>query len=133
LNKGRLVARYVACPRTPLLTIPTRDLELTPEFVQALEQVAPKGRSRVLRYVLALATLVAVASLAVVTEAGHRVASAWHRVLHHHQVATSIAPPTSVPEQPIAQPTAPAEQAPCASSSPNPSKPRKRSQRQFPR
>jgi hypothetical protein len=123
--------------------MPTHELELNPEFVQALKQLSFKGRSRVPRYVLALAAFVAVASLAVVPEAGHRIASAWHRMWHHHQAATSIAPPPSVPEQPIAQPqpqpqpTDSAEEAPyCAvvsSSSPQPSKPPKSGPRRFSR
>jgi hypothetical protein len=130
---ARMEERYAARP--------TIELELTPEFVQALRQLEPKGRSRVPRYVLALTVFVAVAWLAVVTEAGHRIASAWHRMGHNDQAATSIAPAPSVPaqpvEQPIAQPTDSDEQAPyCgvfSSSSPKPSKPPKTSQRRFPR
>jgi hypothetical protein len=116
--------------------MPTHELELNPEFVQALEQLAPKGRSRGPRYVLALVAFVAVAWLAVVSEAGHRVASAWHHMRHHDPVATSIAPPTPVPEEAIEEPTASDERPFCAvvsSSSPKPSKPPKRSQRRFPR
>ena len=93
-----------------LLAMPTHEIRLSPEFVQALKSVAPKGRRRVLRYVLALALIVAGVSLAVVPEARHRIASAWHRVWHGEPAATLVAPPTSAP----AAPTTSAEQTPSA-------------------
>jgi hypothetical protein len=84
-----------------LLAMPTREIKLSPEFVDALKQVAPKTRRRVLRYVLALAVLVAGVSLAVVPEARHRIASAWHRMWHGEPpAAASVAPPVSAPLEP---------------------------------
>ena len=133
-----------------LLAMPTHEIKLSPEFVDALKQVAPKGRRRVLRYILLLAVVVAAASLAVVPEARHRIASGWHRMWHGDQAA-SVAPLPSAPPQPttpVAQPPAlSASAAPIvippvvissagadtSSSSTKPSKPPKRWQRQSPR
>ncbi len=137
-----------------LLAMPTREIKLSPEFVQALQKVAPKGRKRVLRYVLLLAVVVAGGSLAVVPEARHRIASAWQRAWHGGSNAASVAPVASAPTQPssssdavTAGPSA-AVSAPAivippvvissaapdtSSSSTKPSKPPKRWQRQSPR
>lgn len=134
-----------------LLAMPTREIKLSPEFVHALKQVAPKRRTHVLRYVLALAVLIAGVSLAVVPGARHRIASAWQHVWHGETAAASVAPATPAP----ATPTASVEQTPSAvvsaapivippvvissaapdtsSSSTRPSKPPKRWQRQSPR
>ncbi len=135
-----------------LLAMPTREIQLSPEFVKALKSVAPKARRRVLRYVLLAAVLVAVGSLAVVPSARHRVAAAAYRLWHGAPPAAAAAPTVSA----AAQATPSVEQTPSAvvsaspivippvvissatpdtssSSTAKPSKPPKRWQRQSPR
>jgi hypothetical protein len=134
-----------------LLAMPTHEIRLSPEFVHALKQVAPKVRRRKLPYILALAVLVAGGSLAVVPAARHRVAAAAYHLWHRDQPAAAVVPTASAP----AQPTASTEQAPSAvvtaptiviapvvissagpdtsSSSAKPSKPPKKWPRQSPR
>ncbi|HEX8790228.1 MAG TPA: hypothetical protein VF765_04700, partial [Polyangiaceae bacterium] len=84
-------------PGRSMLAMPTHEIKLSPEFVDALKQVAPKPRKRVLPYVLALAVVVAGVSLAAVPEARHRIASAWHRAVHGELAAPSVVPSTSAP------------------------------------
>lgn len=99
-----------------LLAMPTREIRLSPQFVEALKGVAPKPRRRVLRYVLLAAVLVAAGSLAVVPSARHRVAAAAYRLLHGPPAAASVAPTVSA----AAQDTPSVEPAPSAVASTNP-------------
>lgn len=99
-------------PHRALLAMPTQQIKLSPEFVQALVKVAPKRRRHKLPYILGLAVIVAAGSLAVVPSARHRVAAAAYRLLHGAQPVAAVVPsaPASV------QPTASAEASPALAS-----------------
>lgn len=138
-------------PRKSLLAMATSEIKLSPEFVQALKTIAPKARRHTLRYVLLLAVLVAAGSLAVVPSARHRVAAAAYRLWHREQPVAAVVPTASAPAQPSASTaegspsivTAPpivippvvisSAGADTSSSSPKPSKPPRKWQRQSPR
>ena len=138
-------------PRRSLIAMATSEIKLSPEFVQALKDIAPKARRHTLRYVLLLAVLVAAGSLAVVPSARHRVAAAAYGLWHRGEPAAAVLPTASAPTQP----SAPAAEAPSAvvtappivvpsvviasatadtsSSSAKPAKPPRKWQRQAPR
>jgi len=97
-------------PRRSLIAMATSEIKLSPEFVQALKDIAPKARRHTLRYVLLLAVLVAAGSLAVVPSARHRVAAAAYNLWHRGQPAAAVVPTVSAPTQP----SAPAAEAPSA-------------------
>jgi hypothetical protein len=83
LMEGREQSPHAGKPEEPhrtLLAMPTHEIKLSPQFVQALQKVAPKVRRRKLPYILGLAVLVAAGSLAVAPSARHRVAVAAYRL-----------------------------------------------------
>jgi hypothetical protein len=103
-------------PGRSLIALPTSEVKLSPEFVQALKDIAPKARRHTLRYVLLLALLVAAGSLAVVPSARHRIAAAAYRLVHRDQPAVAVVASASSP----VQTTASAAEAPAPTASPQP-------------
>ncbi len=92
-------------------SLPTAEIELSPDFLEALRKIAPVKRRRTAPYVL-LAMVAVILGVAFVPGARQRVLTSAHRLLDREAAAATAAPPADA--MPVQAPAAPPVAAPPA-------------------